>query len=178
MAHEPATARYRRWYARLLRLYPKPYRKRFGDGMQQTFNDLVREQQEIGNGLSRFIIWMFLDTSVGIARENMMALNTQAVTKSIGHALVGTGVVLLIPLMLQLTIGTGVDGQGFNWKPNDFVVMGALIFCAAFGLEVAARKIARARSRYMALAAIVLLFLLVWVHLAVGIVDSWPFAGS
>jgi hypothetical protein len=178
MAHERATARCRRWYARLLRLYPKPYRKRFGDGMQQTFNDLVREQQAVGKGLLRFIIWVFVETSVGIARENMMSLNTQAVTKSIAHAIIGTGALLLIPLMLQLTIGTGVDGQGFNWKPNDFVVMGALIFCAALGLEVAARSIAATRARYVALAAIVLLFLLVWAHLAVGIVDSWPFAGS
>jgi hypothetical protein len=107
-----------------------------------------------------------------------MSLNTQAVTKSVAHALIGTAVLLLIPLTLQLTIGTGVDGQGFNWKANDFVVMGVLVFCAAFGLEIAARKIAGRRSRYVALAAIVLVFLLVWVHLAVGIVDSWPFAGS
>jgi hypothetical protein len=178
MPHERATARCRRWYAGLLRLYPKSYRERFGDGMQQTFNDLVREQQEIGNGLLRFIIWVFVETSFGIARENVMSLNTRAVTKSVAHALIGTGVLLLIPLTLQLTIGTGVDGQGFNWKPNDFVVMGVLVFCAAFGLEVAARKIAGRRGRYVALAAIVLLFLLVWVHLAVGIVDSWPFAGS
>jgi hypothetical protein len=178
MAHERATARYRRWYAGLLRLYPKSYRERFGDGMQQTFNDLVREQRENGEGLLRFVIWVFVETSIGIARENVMSVNTQAVTRSIAHALIGTAVLLLIPLMLQLTIGTGVDGQGFNWKPNDFVVMGVLVFCAAFGLELAARKIAGRRGRYVALAAIVLLFLLVWVHLAVGIVDSWPFAGS
>ncbi len=146
--------------------------------MQQTFNDLVREQQEIGKGLLRFIIWVFVETSFGIARENVMSLNTQAVTKSVAHALIGTAVLLLIPLTLQLTIGTGVDGQGFNWKANDFVVMGVLVFCTAFGLEVAARRIAARRSRYVALAAIVLVFLLVWVHLAVGIVDSWPFAGS
>jgi hypothetical protein len=178
MAHERATARYRRWYAGLLRLYPKSYRERFGDGMQQTFNDLVREQRENGEGLLRFVIWVFVETSIGIARENVMSVNTQAVTRSIAHALIGTAVLLLIPLTLQLTIGTGVDGQGFNWKPNDFVVMGVLVFCAAFGLELAARKIAGRRGRYVALAAIVLLFLLVWVHLAVGIVDSWPFAGS
>lgn len=146
--------------------------------MQQTFNDLVREQQAIGKGLWRFIIWMFVETSIGIARENVMSLNTQAATRSIAHAVIGTGVLLLIPLMLQLTIGTGVDGQGFNWKPNDFVVMGVLIFCAGLGLEVAARSIAGRRARYVALAAIVLLFLLLWAHLAVGIVDSWPLAGS
>jgi hypothetical protein len=177
MPHEAAATRYRQWYAGLLRFYPKPYRKRFGDGMRQTFNDLVRERQESGSGLWRLVIWVFVETSVGIARENVMFLSTQAITKSIAHAVIGTGVLLLIPLVAQLTIGTGVDGQGFNWKPNDFAVMGALIFCAGLGLEIAARTL-RNRYRYVALAVIVLLFLLVWIHLAVGIVDSWPFAGS
>src|SRR4029077_16900076 len=37
------TARYRNLYAKLLRLYPKPYRERFGEEMEQTFNDICRE---------------------------------------------------------------------------------------------------------------------------------------
>lgn len=178
MAHERATARYRQWYATLLRFYPKPYRKRFGDGMRQTFNDLVREHQVVGNGFLRLVIWVFVETSVGIAKENVMFLSTQTMAKSIAHAVIGTGFLLLIPLVAQLTIGTGVDGQGFNWKPGDFAVMATLLFCTGLGLEIAARKIARPRYRYVALAIIVLLFLLLWIHLAVGIVDSWPLAGS
>jgi hypothetical protein len=37
-----------------------------------------------------------------------------------------TGILLLILLAIQLTIGTGVDGQGWNWKPNDFAFAGAI----------------------------------------------------
>ncbi len=45
MATNVAGRRYRTWYAMLLRLYPRPFRERFGEGMAQTFHDLCREQQ-------------------------------------------------------------------------------------------------------------------------------------
>lgn len=44
---------------------------------------------------------------------------------------VTTALLLLVPLAIQLTVGSGVDGVGFNWTPLDFVVMGALIFVQA-----------------------------------------------
>ena len=37
MATNVAGRRYRTWYAMLLRLYPRPFRERFGEGMAQTF---------------------------------------------------------------------------------------------------------------------------------------------
>jgi len=43
MATNVAGRRYRTWYAMLLRLYPRPFRERFGEGMAQTFHDLCRE---------------------------------------------------------------------------------------------------------------------------------------
>jgi Protein of unknown function (DUF2975) len=70
MASEPSIRRYRNWYATLLRLYPKPYRERFGEGMEQTFNDLCRERAQEGKGLFRLALWMFVETSAGIIKEN------------------------------------------------------------------------------------------------------------
>jgi len=70
MASEPFLRRYRNWYAKLLRLYPKPYRERFGEGMEQTFNDLCRERAQEGKGLFRLALWMFVETSAGIIKEN------------------------------------------------------------------------------------------------------------
>ena len=79
-----------------------------------------------------------------------------------------TGILLLVPLALQLTIGTGVDGQGFNWRPSDFAVMGALIFVTGSVFVLAARKLAR--KYWLALGIVVALaFLYVWAELAVGI---------
>src|SRR5687767_4817170 len=69
MASEPFI-RYRNCYAKLLRLYPKSYRERFGEAMEQTFNDLCRERVEAERGLFRFALWTFFETSAAIIREN------------------------------------------------------------------------------------------------------------
>ena len=69
MADERAISRYRHWYRRLLRFHSKPFRA-FAEGMEQTFNDLCRERARAGEGLGGFVLWMFVETSVGIMREN------------------------------------------------------------------------------------------------------------
>ena len=74
MASEPFIRRCRNWYAKLLHLYPKPYRKRFGEGMEQTFNDLCRERVKAGRRLFGFALWIFFETSAGIIRENATSI--------------------------------------------------------------------------------------------------------
>lgn len=44
--------RHRRWYARLLRLYSKPFRERFQESMEQTFYDACRSNVSIGEDFS------------------------------------------------------------------------------------------------------------------------------
>ena len=70
MVSEPLIRRYRNRYAKLLRLYPKPYRERFGEAMEQTFNDLCRERVRAEKGLFSFALWTFFETSAAIIREN------------------------------------------------------------------------------------------------------------
>ncbi len=62
--------RYRGWYAKLVRLYPKAYRERFSEAMEQTFNDLCRERVKAERGLFSFALWTFFETSAAIIREN------------------------------------------------------------------------------------------------------------
>ena len=69
-AYEHA-ARYRNLYAKLLRFYPKQYRERFGEGMEQTFNDLCRERAGAKQGLLGFALWTFADTLIGIIKEGI-----------------------------------------------------------------------------------------------------------
>ena len=71
MAYEHSIRRYRHWYAKLLRLYLKPYYQRFGEGMEQTFNDILRGRAEKERGLFGCALWMFVETSAGVIRENM-----------------------------------------------------------------------------------------------------------
>ena len=82
MASEPSIRRYRNWYSKLLRLYPKPYRERFGEGMEQTFNDLCRERVKAQRGLFSFALWIFFETFAGIIRENAKIIMRCSIERS------------------------------------------------------------------------------------------------
>lgn len=65
----------RRFYKKLLRLYPRGFRDQLGESMEQTFNDLCRERHEAGGGLFGFVLWTFVDTVAGIIKENLKKEN-------------------------------------------------------------------------------------------------------
>ena len=67
MASERTIGRYPRWYARLLRLYPRPFRQRFGEPMAQTFTDLCRERTDANRGLHAFALRTFAEDAFFIA---------------------------------------------------------------------------------------------------------------
>lgn len=57
------------FYKRLISLYPQTFTERFGESMEQTFNDVCNERNgEISLGL---MVSIFAETSVGIMRENL-----------------------------------------------------------------------------------------------------------
>lgn len=72
MTHKRANERYRYVYAKLLRLYPTSYRERFGQGMEQTFNDLCREREAAGGRLFGPVSWIFVETVGWIVKENLV----------------------------------------------------------------------------------------------------------
>lgn len=96
----------------------------------------------------------------------------QNLIKSIAGIALVTGLILLIPLALQLTIGTGVDGQGFNWKPGDFVVMGALLFGTGLAYKLVTRWSGDLIYRIAVGFALFTGLFLIWTNLAVGIIGS------
>jgi len=56
-------------YKKLLTLYPRGFRERFGESMQQTFNDLYKERkQQAEQGLFGFVLWTFIETALGPIR--------------------------------------------------------------------------------------------------------------
>jgi hypothetical protein len=57
--------RSRRWYVRLVRLYPAPFRARFGAGMVQTFTDLCRERRRAGASLLPLVVWLSIEAVAG-----------------------------------------------------------------------------------------------------------------
>ena len=68
-------------YKKLLGLYPREFRERLGDSMQQTFNDLCREQLSQPGWFS-FFLWVFVDTTVGIVREHVLSIAQGASMKN------------------------------------------------------------------------------------------------
>jgi hypothetical protein len=90
----------------------------------------------------------------------------------------GATVLLLVPVVLQLTIGTGVDGQDFNWKLNDFIIIGVLVFGTGLLVEFLMRKVKNNKKRLLLCGAILLVLLLAWADLAVGIFNIPGFSGS
>jgi len=78
---------------------------------------------------------------------------------------------LLIPL-----VGTLVFNE-VNWSFFDFIVMGILILSLSFGIKQVLMTTKNTNYRILIIGIILLVFLLVWIELAVGIFDT-PFAGN
>ena len=121
MEAERVIARYRRWYRKLLRCYSKPHRERFGDSMEQTFNDLCRERAAAGKGLFGFVLWMFVETCLGMIRQNAttwkrftMSQDSATFFRIVKYGAIALGVLMLagIATLMFLARGTGEDITG------------------------------------------------------------------
>ncbi len=155
---------YKNAYRRILRLYPSPFRERFAEPMLQTFSDLLRERTEAGRGVFVFALGLFIETFGGILRENVSDMKIQK--ESIVRIAVGTGLVLLLPLVaMQFT-------NEVAWGAGDFIVAGVLLFGAGLGYNVVARKFSIVAYRRAVALTIATALLLVWVNLAVGIIGN------
>lgn len=103
----------------------------------------------------------------------MKAKNTDMVTqnKIFTYLAAATAAILSLPLIaMQFT--TEVD-----WSLGDFLIMGALIFGTGF-LFVHVARVTPRKYRTLTGIAFLVALVLTWAHLAVGIIDTAPFAGS
>lgn len=132
MATNSAARRCRAWYSMLLRLYPRSFRERFGEGMEQTFQDLCRECEDGGRGLFPLAVWAFCETMVGIVREHAMHL------AQMGRTALRVGLGALAALMVPLVASQVVEG--WNWPPGAFVRVYVLFFVTGMVFALAARR--------------------------------------
>ena len=165
MADERAIARYRTWYRKLLRLYSKPHRERFGESMEQTFHDLCRERAGAGKRLGGFVLWMFVETSAGIIKENGRALVMQ--NKSLPRVGLVTACLLLVPLL-------GNIFMGWSWPPLAFAFWGALVFGTGATFELVASKGGTVAYRVAVGIACATGFVLLFINAAAGIIGDGP----
>ena len=82
------------------------------------------------------------------------------------------------PLLLLIIpfVGMFVSDQ-VNWSPFDFLVMGLLLFSLGLAADAIFRKFQQLRSRLLFTALLLVVFLLIWIELAVGLFGT-PLAGS
>src|SRR5215831_8246470 len=104
MATDNRIRRYRSLYGILLRLYPRTFRERFGEGMAQTFHDLCRERRDAQRGLHWLAAWTFFETSVGIVKENTSHMS------QLGKTMLRVALVSLGLLMVPLVASRLVEG--------------------------------------------------------------------
>lgn len=132
MATNVAGQRYQTWYAMLLRLYPRPFRERFAEGMAQTFHDLCREYSDSKRGLYGLVLWIFFETSVGIVKENTRHMSQLG--KTMLRVALGALAVLMVPLVASQVV------DGWNWNAGAFVFVYVLFFGTGMVYAVIARK--------------------------------------
>jgi hypothetical protein len=131
-------------YRRLLGLYPRSFRERFADSMEQTFDDLRRERSARGSGMLRLVVWMFAETSLGVARENLAALSRARPAHHHRYALIGLllflPIAILVPaIWLDLAVVRDLlthEGDRPNLLGWTVIVGGLLLLPLAFVLAL------------------------------------------
>jgi len=146
-------------YKKLLALYPRRFKEQLGESMEQTFKDLYKERQTKPGWFS-FVLWMFVETAVGIVREHVLLITQGAVMKDIlvnprSAALIGSillAVAFIIAPLIYL-IGNLRDTLGpFAYDLADLLygpVWGASLVAIVFALR---ERIGERAPRRMSLA--------------------------
>lgn len=104
-------------YKKLLRLYPRGFRERLGQSMEQTFNDLYNERRQFQNGLLRFTIQTFTETAIGIAQEHILLITENVPMKDIFTNIKSPALIsllLVIPFMVMEAVNTRNLNAIFN----------------------------------------------------------------
>ena len=115
-------------YKKLLTFYPQAFKERLGESMQQTFHDLYSERQTKPGWFS-FILWMFIETAMGIVREHVLLIRQGDPMKNMlaypkGAALVSAillAVAFIVAPFIYL-VGNLRDAMGpFSYDLADFL---------------------------------------------------------
>lgn len=82
-----------------------------------------------------------------------------------------------VPILLFIPLIAMQFSAEVVWKGSDFLIMGVLLLCTGLAIEIMLRKVRKMNHRFLLIAVIVVLLLLVIAELAVGLFGT-PFAGS
>ena len=108
-----------RLYRNLLSLYPRAFKERLGESMEQTFEDLCNEKRQTKKELSSFILWTFIETAIGIFRERLLLISPGDIMQTIPKTL-GSSAVISFLLILPFMIMEVINRRNFN---EDFPIL-------------------------------------------------------
>lgn len=117
-------------YARLLRLYPASYRKRYGKQLLQTIADMVDDAPSVPEKLN---VWLriSLDFSLTVCREHFQVIGDRMNAKkqyNVGrNTVVSVGLFLLPIIMLTVNRMLMLSGPG-RGIPTYYLVIATAIF--------------------------------------------------
>ena len=114
MVHDQDTVH--SFYKKLLAFYPRRFREQLGESMEQTFHDLWNEKRQTKKGLFGFVLWMFIETGIGIFREHLLLISPgeimQTILKTLGSS-VFISFLLILPLMIMEVVNRRSFNEGF-----------------------------------------------------------------
>jgi hypothetical protein len=104
-------------YKKLLGLYPRAFREQLGESMEQTFNDLCNERKlQTERGLFRFVLWMFIETAIGIIQERVLLIKEMNPVKNILTNLRPPAIIsflIVLPFMILELVNRRNFNEGF-----------------------------------------------------------------
>lgn len=129
-------------YKKLLTFYPGSFREQLGESMEQTFRDLWNEKRQTKKELFSFVLWTFIDTSIGICREHVLLLSSGGTMQNILKP-VGAPALISLLLILPFIIMEIVNRRQFN---EDFpFVLFFILWLDLFAVSLILLPIVRAR---------------------------------
>jgi len=171
----------RRLYRKLLNLYPKSFKDRLGDSMQQTFNDLYKERQAVQRF---FVLWTFAETALGIIKEYILLI-TQG--DSMQNSILNPKVAALVGLLftapfviLNAIVGKRIEPffslvrPGIHTGPFEYILLIIVLLLIPVGSFIAIRPMFQKgaegkRKFYLVNTILAALLLIVFVMLSVGL---------
>ena len=103
-------------YRKLLALYPRTFKEQLGESMEQTFQDLWNENRQTKKELFGFVLWTFIETTIGIFREHLLLISPgdmmQAILKTFGSSAL-VSFLLIHPFMIMEVVNRGDFNEGF-----------------------------------------------------------------
>ena len=129
-------------YRKLLAFYPQEFRDRLGQSMEQTFQDLWNERRQTKKGRFSFVLWTFIETTIGIFRERLLLIAAGDIMQTARRTL-GLSTVISFLLIVPFIIMEVVNRRNFNEDFPTFLFF--VMWLNLFAVSVILLPILRAR---------------------------------